>query len=937
VGGVTLPLALGLELPRQVVFSGAVTGVTYGVMAVGVILIFRSTRVVNFAIGEMGGFSAALLYRLVIDWDAPFWLSFAACIVVGALFGAAIELLVVRRLFTAPRVIVLVALIGASQLLLFFQLILPDVTQIRPYPTAWSDRWEVAGVVVRSEELAILVVMPVVVLALAVFLDRTKFGLAVRASAANADAARLTGINVKTMSTLVWVVAGALAALGAMLFAPLSPQGVTPLGLGPGLLLRVLTAALVAGMGSMPVALLAGVLIGAGESVVTFNWNDQRGLLDALLFAVVLVALLALRRRRALAEAGTGTWSFAPRVRPIPAALERVWWVRRLPAALGLAGLLVALAPLVVFDLPSQQHAWTRVLLYAMVALSLTVLTGWAGQLSLGQFAFVGVGGASAAVLVREGVGFVPALLLGAAAAALTAIVVGMPALRRPGLFLAVVSFAFAVMTSSWLLYRSVFVGDGVEIALPRQVLPLPAALFDEGLDLSANGTYYAVCLGALAAVLAGVAWLSRSRLGRSMIAVRDNERAAASLGISPAAVKLMAFAIGGWIAGLAGGLLVGLLTQARPTTFLAAESLRVIAIAVIGGLSSVAGAVLGALWVVGLPVLVTNSVEVTLLTSGAGLLVLLLYFPGGLVQVLYALRDAALAALARRMPAPVAEVRTAPAAGLAAVAARRPPPAVPEHAIRARGVTVRFGGHVAVAGVDLHVSRSEIVGLIGTNGAGKTTLMNAIGGFVPSEGTVELLGRPVDRMPAARRARLGLGRSWQGAELFADLTVRETVGLAVPGVHPWSRTIRSEADEIVAYLGLGRFADAFVDELSTGTRRIVELACLMASGARVLCLDEPTAGIAQRETEAFGPLVLRIREELDASMLVIEHDMPLVLGISDRVYCLEGGSIIAHGSPEEVRADPLVIASYLGTDPGAIQRSGAPAGQGSGVSGARR
>jgi len=919
----TVAHLLAFDVPRQVVFSGAVTGVTYGVMAVGIILIFRSTRVVNFAIGEMGGFSAALLYRLVIDWDAPFWLSFVACLAVGAAFGAAIELLVVRRLFTAPRVILLVALIGASQLLLFFQVILPDVTQVRPFPTPWSDRWDVAGVVVRSQELLVLVVMPLLVAALALFLSRTRYGLAIRASAANADAARLAGINIKKMSTVVWVIAGALASMGAMLFAPLSPTGLTPLGLGPGLLLRVLAAALVAGMTSMPVALAAGVVIGASESLVTFNWNDQRGLLDALLFVLVVVALLVRRRGRAFAETGTGRWSFAPRVRPVPAALERVWWVRGLPATAGLVVVLIAFAPLVVFDLPSQQHAWTRVLVYALVALSLTVLTGWAGQLSLGQFAFVGLGGMSTAAFVREGVGFVPALVLGAFVAALAAIVIGTPALRRPGLFLAIVTFAFAVGTASWLLWRGVFLDGDTEAELPRQVLPMPAFLTGEGLDLRANGSYYAITLVVLVAMVAAVAWLQRSRLGRSMIAVRDNERAAASLGISPTAVKLVAFGIGGWLAGLAGGLLVGLLRETRPTDYLAAESLRVISIVVIGGLSSVAGAVLGAFWVVGLPVLFDDSIEIGLLTSGAGLLILLLYFPGGLVQVVYSLRDALFSIAARRAPAPEVPQREPARVPVALSGRARRLPEGADAMISARGVTVRFGGRVVVDGVDLEVGRSEIVGLIGANGAGKTTLMNAVCGFVPSDGTVEILGRNARRLSPARRARLGLGRSWQGADLFQDLTVRETIGLAVRGVRPWERKVRAEADEIIAFLGLGRFAERFVDELSTGTRRIVELACLMASGARVLCLDEPTAGIAQRETEAFGPLVLRIRDEMEASMLVIEHDMPLVLGISDRVYCLEAGRIICEGDPETVRNDELVIASYLGTDADAINRSG--------------
>jgi ABC-type branched-subunit amino acid transport system ATPase component len=243
---------------------------------------------------------------------------------------------------------------------------------------------------------------------------------------------------------------------------------------------------------------------------------------------------------------------------------------------------------------------------------------------------------------------------------------------------------------------------------------------------------------------------------------------------------------------------------------------------------------------------------------------------------------------------------------------------------IDVRALEVSFGARTVVDRVDLRVGRGEVVGLIGANGAGKSTLMNAIGGFLPSRGTVEILGRDASRLSPARRARLGLGRSFQGAELFPDLTVRETVGLAVPGVKPWQRVTRAEADEVIAFLGLGAYVDRFINELSTGTRRVVELACLMASGARVLCLDEPTAGIAQRESEAFGPLMLRIRDELDASLLVIEHDMPVVMGISDRVYCLEAGQVLCEGTPHDVRTDPRVIASYLGTDERAIRRSGA-------------
>ena len=257
---------------------------------------------------------------------------------------------------------------------------------------------------------------------------------------------------------------------------------------------------------------------------------------------------------------------------------------------------------------------------------------------------------------------------------------------------------------------------------------------------------------------------------------------------------------------------------------------------------------------------------------------------------------------------------------------------------LRCTGIEVRFHGLVANAGVDLEVRPGEIVGLIGTNGAGKTTLMNAIGGFVPAGGTVELFGRDVSGRAAAGRARLGLGRTFQAARLFPELTVREAVLVALeargrtslaevalfsPRAARAERAKRAAAAELIDFLGLGRYADTPISALSTGTRRIVELAALLAVDARMLCLDEPTAGVAQREAEAMAPLLVEIRRQLGAAMLIIEHDMPLIMGMSDRVYCLELGKVIAAGDPVAVRDDPRVVASYLGTDERTIARSG--------------
>ena len=387
----------------------------------------------------------------------------------------------------------------------------------------------------------------------------------------------------------------------------------------------------------------------------------------------------------------------------------------------------------------------------------------------------------------------------------------------------------------------------------------------------------------------------------------------------------------------------MALLTNARPDQFPVDLSLSAVSMAVIGGLASVSGAILGTLWVVGLPAVFGANQTVTLLTSGLGLLVLIMYFPGGLMEVAFALRGAIVRAVDRRLPpAPdrSAPVRVAaPPGGETRDTAAETPTSGPDLAVRGLGVT--FGERRVVDGVDLEVRRNEVVGLIGANGAGKTTIMNAIGGFVPADGHVEFLGRDITSLSAARRAERGLGRSFQDARLFGDLTVLETVALAHERVLPtrmlavlaavpaWRRRDREQlarARDLIDHLGLGGFADHFVATLSTGTRRICELACILALEPRVICLDEPTAGVAQRETEAFAPLITRVQADLGASLLVIEHDMPFVLSISDRVYCLETGTIIAEGPPEQVRQDPRVIASYLGTDERAIRRSGAAA-----------
>ena len=937
---------LSITLTSQIVYLGVIDGLLIGLLALGVVLIYRASGVINFAVGALGMLSASLLALLVLTYGWPFWPAAIISVVAGGLAAAALELTVITRLFRAPRVILLVATIGIAQFCELLQVALPDieVSIASRYPVALSGRWEILGLRVRGAELIVIIVVPVLTAALTYYLQRTAQGRAVRAAASNPDLARLTAISPKIISTITWIIAGLLAAVALIFVAGINGQPSGFRSLGAATLVQVLAAALIGRLRNFPMAMIAGVALGLLRSLLVFNWPTTVGLYDGSLFLIVIATTLVASRRLS----GTDeSFSFVPTTRPLPHAVARLWWVRH-SSRIGI-GLLIGAAAILPFlvTLASRQLLFSEVLLFALIGISLVVLSGWTGQISLGQAALAGIGGLTTAALVAGrdigvGVGgtsftlplphlhFLLALLVGAAVTGAVAVIIGLGALRIRGFHLAIATLALALLGQQFLWRRPFLSGDSYTVSLPRATGPV---------DLADQRTYYFFSLIALVVVIILVARMRGTGVGRRWLAVRDNSTAASAYTISPSRAGIQAFVVSGVIAGLGGGLLAGLYVSIGLTErFQLQDSIKVVAIAVIGGAGTVVGPILGALWIVGLPAVWPANDLVPLLTSSVGLLILLMYFPGGFAQVVLTARDRFLAWYADRLPEP----EPPPKREVASVVSRsEAAPASTGSVLVAEEVTVVFGGLTAVDNASIRVDAGEVVGLIGTNGAGKTTLMNAISGFVPSSGRIELEGRRIENMAADRRAALGLGRAFQQSRLFPDLTVLETLAVAaesrqrtsfttavahLPTGYRRDRAQRAHAQDIADFLGLGPYADKFTSELSTGTRRIVELGCLLALEARVLCLDEPTGGVAQREVEAFAPLLLSIKDLLGAAMLVIEHDMPMIMQISDRIYCLEAGRVIAVGSPAEVRADPGVIASYLGTDERAIRRSGAAA-----------
>jgi branched-chain amino acid transport system permease protein len=647
-------------MPFGIVLLGLVFGSLYALIAVGLVLVYRANRVVNFAQAELGAVASVVAIMLVIEYDLNYFLAIATGLIAAVVSGVIVDLLVIRVFRKAPRLILSVATIGVAQILAGLSIQIPlwwagPIGDLRrSFTTPFDVRFTIFPVRFSGDHVLAMIAVPVIILALTAFLRFTDYGVAIRASAENGDRAQLLGMPVTRLSTIVWGIAGLLSAVAVILrvqivgfstFANVS-------GGGASLLLRTFAAAVIARMENMAVAAVAALGIGIFESTSIWIFSNTT-YSDALLVGVILIALIAQRGHFSrFAETGISTWRALREVRPIPTELRRLPEVRwGLVALCGMLAAFVLSFP--VWATPAREQLAALIFIYAIVAVSLVVLTGWVGQISLGQWALVGFGGAATTVLVgRHALDLFVALPAAMLVSAFVALVIGIPALRISGPFLAVTTLAFAVTSKTFFL-EDRYVPWFVQERIDRPVLW-------ERFPIALDWQFYYFALVFLVLVFVAARNLRRSRTGRALVAVRDNEPAAQATSLNVPLLKLTAFALSGAIAGLAGWLYVLHQHGLNTDSFGPEVSLRLFTMVVIGGLGSLPGAILGAVYV--------RSVEFfigggwALLASGGGILLILIVLPGGLGAGMYRIRDEILRWVAKRrglvVPSLLADLR---------------------------------------------------------------------------------------------------------------------------------------------------------------------------------------------------------------------------------------------------------------------------------------
>lgn len=888
-----------------VVFAllGLGSGAIYALAALGVTATYRGSGVLNFAHGAIALLGASVFVSLWDGTGIPLFAAIIAAVVAAAAVGGLVHVLIMRPLRDAAPLVRTIATLGV--LVIVQQSVSlwmgTGVRQVATFLPVGS--WELSsGVRLGYDRVLLVAIAVLATVSLWAVGKFTRFGLAVQAVSEQRLVAAALGHAPDRISLWNWVIGGALAGAAGVLIVPIS--GLAPLTLVL-LVIPAFAAALPAGFRLYGVTLLVALLLGMGQSVIV-GMVDQPGLSDALPF-LVIVAVLVIRG------------NVLPARDEIVAALPHVGRTSgSLWRFLPWLGFGVALGALASNGL-AEVLITTAVV--ALVALSLVVITGLGGQLSLAQFAIAGAG-AFAAGKVSGGLGwpFPVAALVGVAAAVGFGLIMVIPASRTRGIALGIATLATGLALDKVVFSNADYVGgfSGTPVHRP-EIAGVPVS------PITHPQRYAVVCIVVLWVAALLVARLRAGRGGRRLLALRANERGTAALGISAVATKVWAFGLASVIAGIAGVLMAFRYDTIQFQQFGFFASIQILTLVLIGGVGYVLGGVIGAVALPGgLLVFFVSGVadldRYAQIGAGVLLIVVLIWFPDG---VAHAITRGLHRAKSHRRPSTEPVRNPTPASTT--------PPAHPgaePRALVVRNLTVHFGAVVAVDDVSLTVEPGRIVGLIGANGAGKTTLIDAVTGFVPTDGGTVILGTAdLTRRNASARARAGIGRCFQSVELFDDMTVRENLLVAAERLRWWewfaeiarptpaSRADAGSVESVVASLDLSATLDAYPLTLPHGDRRLVGVARALVGDPSVLLLDEPAAGLDDAETRHLGTMIAGTAANRGIGVLLIEHHLGLVTEICDELVVLDRGHVIYRGDPDGLANDATVRAAYLGTE----------------------
>lgn len=882
------------------IIIGLVTGAVYGLAGVGLVLTYKTSGIFNFAYGALATVAVYVFYELYVVHGVNWILAATVSIAVtGVALGLLFERFA-RALAGTSLVIQVVSTVGVFLVVeSVILLIYGDVT-VRSVPQYLpAGLHKVFGSYITDAQIVTVAFAVVVTVVLYVVLRFFRIGVAMRAVVDDPGLLGLVGTNPIRVRRVAWVIGVLLVAASGIL---ISPQQASLSGVSlTYLVLWAFGAAAIGAFSSLPMTFLGGLAIGVGGALCSkyFTSGLWSGLAPSLSFVVLFVVLLVFPKRLLAAPVAvrlrsSSNWS-AP------------WQVQ---AAGGLAVLILLLF------VPSfagfHLLAWTQAVIAVISFMALGILVRTSGQVSLCQVAFLAIGACGLSHLaVDHHVPWGIAVLLSGLIAVPIAAILAIPAARLSGLYLALATFGFGVMLSLMFYTEPyMFTSSGAGLTEPRPSLPW--------LDLSSGKGYYYLVLALTLIVTAAVIMLNRSRLGRLLRALGDSPTALATGGTSTITCQVLVFCISGFLAAVAGALDAAAQTNVSGDSYPPLLSLTYLALVMIAVGRDPWYALLSAFGLFVIPSYISAGGNVTnWLTLLFGISAALLVFTTESNQKLRRRAAELLDPLFRRAEAPlVMPVASGPV--------RRP---VHQTELRVENLRVAFGGLVAVDGVSLAAPTGQITGLIGPNGAGKTTLLNACSGLNrPSAGKISLADKPLSHLGPAARARRGIGRTFQRMELFDSLTVRQNVqmglesGIAGANLARQLFARKSEVRRIVAVAadamklcGIGDLADRPVAGLSTGQRRLVELARCLASDSGILLLDEPSSGLDRNETALFGEILTRVVSERGVGILLVEHDMSLVMTICDRICVLDFGELIFVGKPTEARVSPLVRAAYLG------------------------